>query len=87
MKYRTVVVASASGLHARPAKAFTSAAAGTGVKIAKGDAAPVDAASILRVMSLGVGHGDTVTLSVEGDDDSALDTLAELLATDLDAEK
>ncbi|MFV0252750.1 MAG: HPr family phosphocarrier protein [Beutenbergiaceae bacterium] len=84
MKERTVVIASASGLHARPAKLFTTAAAGTGVKIAKGEDEPVDAASILRVMSLGIAHGDTVVLS--GEDESALDSLADLLAKDLDAE-
>jgi len=84
MKERTVAVASAQGLHARPAQVFTKAAAGSGVKIAKGDGEAVDASSILRVMALGVGHGDTVTLSLDGDDESALDHLAALLATDLD---
>ncbi|MEU2686881.1 HPr family phosphocarrier protein [Streptomyces hygroscopicus] len=84
MNERTVVVASASGLHARPAKIFATAAAGTGVKIARGSGTPVDASSILRVMALGIAHGDTVTLSTDGDE-SALDSLAALLATDLDA--
>ncbi|MDP9612658.1 HPr family phosphocarrier protein [Streptomyces demainii] len=86
MRTRNVIVASASGLHARPARVFVSAAAGTNVRIAKNGAEPVDASSILRVMSLGVAHGDEVTLCVEGDDTTALDRLAELLARDLDAE-
>lgn len=87
LKERIVTIASASGLHARPAKIFTSAAAGTGVKIAKADGAPVDASSILRVMGLALAHGDTVTLSIDHSDDAALERLADLLATDLDAEK
>jgi phosphocarrier protein len=43
----------------------------------------VDADSILAVMTLGAAHGDTVTLTA--DDEATLDSLAELLATDLDA--
>lgn len=88
MAQRTVAVASTVGLHARPAKLFTQAAAAAGVPvtIAKGAGAPVDAGSILRVMALGVKHGEEVTLTAEGDGaEQALDTLVELLATDLDA--
>jgi len=87
MKERTVVVASAAGLHARPAATFTSAAAGTGVKIAKGDGAPVDASSILSVMALDVAHGDTVTISVNAEDETALDALAQILGTDQDRQE
>lgn len=90
MAERTVVVASQVGLHARPAKIFTQAASasGLGVKIAKNGGPGVDAASILRVMALGVKHGEQVTLSAEGDGaDAVLDGLVELLATDLDAEQ
>lgn len=88
MAQRTVVVASAVGLHARPAKLFAQAASasGLGVRVAKGDGPAVDAASILRVMALGVKHGETVTLTAEGDGaDAVLDGLVELLSTDLDA--
>lgn len=90
MAERTVVVASQVGLHARPAKIFTQAASasGLGVRIAKNGGPGVDAASILRVMALGVKHGEQVTLSAEGDGaDAVLDGLVELLATDLDAEQ
>lgn len=90
MAERTVVVASQVGLHARPAKIFTQAASasGLGVKIAKNGGPAVDAASILRVMALGVKHGEQVTLSADGDGaDAVLDGLVELLATDLDAEQ
>ncbi|TRW45573.1 HPr family phosphocarrier protein [Georgenia yuyongxinii] len=88
MTQRSAVVASKVGLHARPAAVFVKAvtAAGIPVTIAKGDGEPVDAASILGVMTLGAGHGDEVTLTAEGEGaDTVLDELAELLSTDLDA--
>jgi phosphocarrier protein len=47
----------------------------------------VNAASILGVLSLGIGHGEKVTLTAEGDGaDAAIDTLAKVLETDLDKE-
>lgn len=88
MPTRTVAVASRVGLHARPAALFTQAvtAAGIPVTISAGGRPPVNAASILMVMALGVPHGQEVTLSAEGDRaDEVLDGLVELLATDLDA--
>ncbi|MFD1506627.1 HPr family phosphocarrier protein [Georgenia yuyongxinii] len=88
MSQRSAVVASKVGLHARPAAVFVKAvtAAGIPVTIAKGDGEPVDATSILGVMTLGAGHGDEVTLTAEGEGaDTVLDELAELLSTDLDA--
>ena len=88
MAQRTVVVASRVGLHARPAMLFTQAVAASGVPvtIARPGGAPVDASSILFVMSLGVPHGEEVTLAAEGPDaDRVLDGLVELLATALDA--
>jgi len=89
MSERTVVVASSVGLHARPASLFSQAAAKTGVTIILTSAAgkSVNAASILGVLSLGVGHGEEVTLSSDAEGaDAALDELAGLLATDLDKE-
>ncbi|WP_129338785.1 HPr family phosphocarrier protein [Cellulomonas endophytica] len=89
MAERTVVVASRVGLHARPAMLFTQAAAATGlpVTIAKAGGDPVDATSILYVMSLGVPGGEEVTLRADGDGaDAALEGLVELLSRDLDAE-
>jgi len=88
MAQRTVVVASRVGLHARPAMLFTQAVAASGVPvtIARPGGAPVDASSILFVMSLGVPHGEEVTLAAEGPEaERVLDELVELLATDLDA--
>ena len=84
MSSRDVIIASAVGLHARPAALFVQAveASGVAVTLTKGDRT-VDADSILAVMTLGAGHGDTVTLTA--DDDATLDSLATLLSTDLDA--
>jgi len=89
MTERTVTVASSVGLHARPASLFSQAAAATGVTVTLTSASgrSVNAASILGVLSLGIGHGETVTLSAEGDGaDAAVDTLAKVLETDLDIE-
>ena len=87
MSQRTVIVASSVGLRARPASLFSQAAAKTGVVVTITSAAgkSVNAASILGVLSLGVGHGEAVTLSSDADGaDAALDELAALLETDLD---
>lgn len=84
----TATIASKVGLHARPAATFVKAVADSGVKvtIAKEGGAPVDAASILGVMTLGAAHGDVVVLeSSDADADKALADLRALLETDLDA--
>ena len=86
---RTVRIGSAHGLHARPAKLFAQAAkdAGIPITVSKGAGNPINAASILGVIALGVEQGDYVTLTADGEGaDSVLDTLAELLTTDHDAE-
>ncbi len=87
MAERTVSIGSKVGLHARPASLFVKAAgeAGIPVKIAKEGGNPVDAASILGVMTLGAKYQDTVVLTAEGERaDEVLDSLAELLSRDLD---
>jgi phosphocarrier protein len=88
MSERHVTVASSVGLHARPAALFTQAAAKVAVPvtIAKPGEEPVDAKSILMVLTLGVGHGEEVVLAAEGDGaEEALDELVALLEQDLDA--
>jgi phosphocarrier protein len=89
MPERRVVVGSKVGLHARPAAIFVQAAAKQPVKvsIAKSDGgAPVDARSILAVLGLDVRGGQEIVLSAEGDGaETALDQLAEVVATDHDA--
>lgn len=89
MVTRHVSIASSVGLHARPASLFVQAvtASGLPVTIAKADGKPVDARSILAVMTLGAKHGETVTLAADGEGaEAALDSLVELLSRDLDAE-
>ena len=89
MPERTVTVGSSVGLHARPASLFAQAASKVGVPVTLTSAAgkSVNAASILGVLSLGIGSGEEVKLQAEGDGaDQALDTLAEVLSRDLDKE-
>ncbi|KAA9111265.1 HPr family phosphocarrier protein [Microbacterium rhizomatis] len=86
---RTVRIGSSHGLHARPAKLFAQAAKDSGVPvtITKDAGKPVNAASILGVIALGIEQGDYVTLTADGENAEALlDTLSELLTTDHDAE-
>jgi phosphocarrier protein len=87
MPERTVTVGSRTGLHARPAALFVQAAAAAPVpvRISVPGRKPVDARSMLAVMSLGAGFGAEVTLYAEGDGaDEVLDNLAALVAKDLD---
>ncbi|MFI7701290.1 HPr family phosphocarrier protein [Nonomuraea sp. NPDC049480] len=89
MAQRTVAVASASGLHARPAKLFVQAAVRLGVPVTVrvGEKA-VPAKSMLGVLSLGAVQGTEVTLEADGPEaDEALDALVSLLSRDLDAEE
>lgn len=90
MSQRTVTIASAVGLHARPAALFVQAATATGlpVQISRDGGEPVDARSILGVMALGARHGEEVVLTADGDGaEAALDQLVALLSRDLDAEE
>jgi phosphocarrier protein HPr len=88
MAERRAVVASKIGLHARPAARFVKAAAKQPVKatIARAGGDPVDAASILDVVTLDVRGGEEVILTAEGDGaEQALDELVEVVETDHDA--
>ncbi len=87
MVTRTATVASRVGLHARPAAIFTHAVDDSGFDIVISfDGEEADAASVIEVMSLGIGYGDEVALSCEDDAAAeALDSLVELLSKDLDA--
>jgi phosphocarrier protein len=87
MPERTVTIASAHGLHARPASLFVQAvtASGLPVQLTKGDKT-LNAASILGVISLGIEHGDQITLAAEGENaDAVLESLVDILTTDMDA--
>ena len=91
MVQRTVVIGSASGLHARPAALFVKAAAAAParVTIRVGDRPAVQARSMLSVLALGARQGTEVTLEAEGDGadaERAVAELAALLERDLDAD-
>lgn len=81
MPSRTLRLDNESGLHARPARILARAAAahaGT-VTIAK-DAAPVDAKSVLSVLTLDCHRGDEITITTDGPDSAvALDQLVALV--------
>jgi phosphotransferase system HPr (HPr) family protein len=88
MPTRDVVVGSRIGLHGRPAAIVvkTAQAQPVTVRIGTGEKPPVDARSIIAVLSLGAHGGDTVTISADGDGaDAALTAMAEVLEKDLDA--
>ena len=59
------------GIHARPAGRLVKEAGGftSSVKIAKGEKS-ADAKKIFGVMGLGAKCGDTVTLTIEGEDEA-----------------
>lgn len=84
---RTVTFGSAVGLHARPAAALAAAVTQSGhsVTFAKAGGASVNAASVLMLLAMGLGHGDELTITVEGDDAARVaDEIAELAASELD---
>ncbi|WGD36728.1 HPr family phosphocarrier protein [Lysinibacter sp. HNR] len=88
MAEKTVTILSKEGLHARPASLFTQAvvASGAEVTIAKPGGNPVNAASILSIIALGLSHGDEVIVTVTGDNsDAVLTDLVTFLETDHDA--
>ena len=86
MKEVTVEITNESGLHARPATAFTQLAAKFASKLtiaANGKTA--DAKSILTVLTLGATKGTSVVLTADGaDEDDALAALSEFLTTNHD---
>ena len=87
MSERQVHIGSKVGLHARPASLFAKAVTDVGVpvQIAKDDKPPVNARSMLGLLTLGVEYGDRVTLYAEGEGaDAALDQLAAMLGRELD---
>ena len=67
---RTVTIEDPVGIHARPASEFSQAAMASNctVTIAKGEGAPVSANSILSIMGLGITKGDSITITVDGND-------------------
>lgn len=85
MPTTTVTVGSAVGLHARPATIISEKVdeLGAEITLCVPGGEPVDASSSLLIMTLGAGNGDKV--EVAGPDQAAVDTIAALVAQDLDA--
>lgn len=84
MPERTVTLHNETGLHARPARVFARAAkkfdADVTVVKHNGDAEPVNAKSVLSVLTLDCHQGDEIVIVADGDDaDEALDQLEELI--------
>jgi phosphocarrier protein len=86
MPSKTVTVGSAVGLHARPAALIAEAVSKSGVPVtlATSGGNPVDAGSPLMIMTLGAKQGTEVTVS--SDDDAVLGRIADMVASDLDAD-
>lgn len=86
MKEITVVITNESGLHARPATAFTQLAATFASKLTIGVGEKVvDAKSILTVLTLGAVKGTSVVLTADGaDEDAAIEALSQFLTTNHD---
>lgn len=85
MASKTVTVASASGLHTRPATRIAEVVTELGVPVTLSipGGSPVDAGSALMIMTLGAGKDAKVV--VESPEQSAVDTVAALVVQDLDA--
>ncbi|AUS79873.1 HPr family phosphocarrier protein [Actinoalloteichus sp. AHMU CJ021] len=86
VRAETFVLRNEVGLHARPAALLTRSIAGldADVRVRFGDG-EVDAASVLALMGLGAGRGDTVTVSATGPDaETALRRVTDLVERNFD---
>ena len=85
MASKTVLVGSSVGLHARPASIIAEAASeyDDEVLLSVAGEEPVDAGSSLMIMTLGAEKGAEVT--VESDNEEAVEAIAALIEKDLDA--
>jgi phosphocarrier protein len=87
MAERRVTVGWPEGLHARPAAVFVRAVTSSGVPVtvARPGGEPVNAASMLSVLGLGVEGGQEIVLASGAEDaGAALDRLAKLVSEGLD---
>ena len=93
MVERRVTIGWPEGLHARPASIFVRAATATGVPVtvARAGGTPVNAASMLAVLSLGAQGGAEIVLPSPADEpeaaraaEAALERLARLVSEGLD---
>ncbi len=84
MYTKEITVKNPTGLHARPASEFGDCAAGFSrkIQIARGDAPddPVNAKSMVLLLTLGLAQDDVAVISAEGEDEvQAVDTLVALI--------
>jgi len=86
MPSRTVTVGSSVGLHARPAALIAEAVTKSGVPVtlATPGGNAIDGGSPLMIMTLGAKQGTEVIVS--SDDEAVLGRIADMVASDLDAE-
>lgn len=85
MASKVAIVKSSVGLHARPA-AIVAAEAGKydeEITLTLPGGSPIDASSVLMIMTLGAACGSEVT--VESENREAVDAIAALIEKDLDA--
>lgn len=88
MKIINIKIINKHGLHARPAVKFVQLTSkfSSQIQICKYDNC-ADAKNILKVLSLGIDYGDTITLKIDGnDEDEALKDLIHLLQNVLPSE-
>ena len=83
---RQTTIVNPTGLHARPASDFVSTAKKFSSKISITDLnasnQPVNAKSILILLSLGLGQGTAIEISADGTDETeAVDSLVALIET------
>jgi phosphocarrier protein len=81
--HQDITITNPAGIHARPASEFTKAASASGatVTVSTQGNEPVDARSILSVMSLGLKKGDIVRVTVDGEGaESIAQHLAQVIA-------
>lgn len=84
MYTREVMIKNPTGLHARPASEFVECAAGfsSSIQIARADEPddPVNAKSMVLLLTLGLAQDDGAILTASGEDEqAAVDTLAALI--------
>lgn len=81
MVSKKIMVDNRVGIHARPASLFVKMAAGfqSNITVTKNEKKG-NAKSIISILALGVGKGDEIVISAEGEDEgAAADALAELV--------
>ena len=92
MRRLQIVVKHEVGLHARPASQFVKMASGfqSEIKVRNltSDSAPVDAKSILSVLTLGVERGHEIEVEISGlEEEEALRSLQSLIEADFPLER